>query len=133
MCLEYYELDPAYYYTVPNYAFDAMLLKTGIVLEQLYDLEMYEMIESGLRGGMCQVSKKYVKANNKYMERFNDSMVSSYINYLDANNLYGKAMVEKLPTGEFKWSNDIQNANDVLKYDNGDYGYFLEVDLTYPK
>jgi hypothetical protein len=72
MCLDYYGLDPAHYYTLPNFAWDAMLLKTGIVLEQLHDLDMYEMIESGLRGGMCQVSKKFVKANNKYMESYDD-------------------------------------------------------------
>ena len=59
---------------------------------QLYDLDMYEMIESGLRGGMCQVSKKHMNANNKYMTEYNMGIVSSYIIYLDANNLYGGAV-----------------------------------------
>jgi hypothetical protein len=139
MCLEYYNLDPAHYYTLPNYAWDAMLLKTneelGEVheLEQIHDLEMYEMIESGLRGGMCQVSQKHIEANNKYMKDYDDTKESSYINYLDANSLYGHAMTQKLPKGNLQWSDDIKNADDILNYTNGDYGYFVEVDLEYPK
>ena len=52
MCLSYYGLDPVYYYTLPNFAFDAMLKLTGIEIDLVYDQEMYEMIEAGLRGGM---------------------------------------------------------------------------------
>ena len=59
---------------------------------------MYEMIENGLRGGMCQVSHKHVKANNKYMKSYNKDIVSSYIRYLDANNLYGIAMSKNYHT-----------------------------------
>eukprot|EP00969_Alexandrium_andersonii_P133673 5911599-Alexandrium_andersonii.AAC.1 len=92
MCLNYYGLDPAYYLTLPNYAWDVMLKTTDIELEQLHELDMYEMFERGLRGGMCQVSHKHVKANNKYMDEYDEKQPSSYINYLDANNLYGLAM-----------------------------------------
>ena len=56
---------------------------------------MYEMIEKGLRGGVCQVSRKHVTANNKYMKTYNKDVVSSYISYLDANNLYGVGMTQK--------------------------------------
>ena len=91
------------------------------------------MIESGLRGGMCQVSKKHVKANNKYMDNYNQDIISSFIAYLDANNLYGGGMSEKLPSSDFEWSDDIQTAEDVLKYDHGDNGYILDVDLHYRK
>ena len=59
LCLEYYGLDPAHYFTLPNFAWDAMLLKTGIEIDPLTDKEMYEMIEKGLRGGMCDDSKCY--------------------------------------------------------------------------
>ena len=110
-----------------------MLLKTGVELDQIHDLDMYEMIEKGLRGGMCQVSHKRVKANNKYMKSYNKDVVSSYINYLDANNLYGLAMSQKLPYSDLEWSDDIQNTDDVMQYENGEHGYFLEVDLGYPK
>ena len=133
MCLEYYELDPAHYYTLPNFGWDAMLLKTGVKLDLITDLDMYEMVEKGLRGGMCQVSKKHVKANNKYMKEYDENIVQSYINYLDANYLYGLAMSQKLPYGELEWSDDIQNADDILNYSDGDDGYILEVDLEYPE
>lgn len=133
MCLDYYGLDPAHYYTLPNFAWDAMLKNTKVKLDHIHDLDMYEMIESGLRGGMCQVSRKHMKANNKYMASYNADLVSSYIMYLDANNLYGGGMSEKLPYSEFEWSDDIQTAEDVLNYENGDNGYFLEVDLGYPE
>ena len=80
LCLEYYELDPAHYFTLPNFAWDAMLLKTKVQLEPLTDKEMYEMIEHGLRGGMCQVSTKEAKANNKYMEEdYDETLPSKYI------------------------------------------------------
>ena len=132
MCLEYYELDPAHYYTLPNFAWDAMLLKTGVELEQIHDLEMYEMIEKGLRGGLCQVSHKHITANNKYMKTYNKDVVSSYINYLDANNLYGVAMSQKLPYADLQWSDDIYDEKDILNYDDGEHGFILEVDLQYP-
>ncbi len=133
MCLNYYGLDPAYYLTLPNYAWDVMLYTTNVELEQIHDLDMYEMFEKGLRGGMCQVSHKHIKANNKYMDNYDETKPSSYINYLDANNLYGLAMTEKLPYSNFKWSDDIKITNDVLNYENNDDGYILEVDLEYPK
>ena len=98
VCMKYYGLDPAYYYTLPNFAFDAMLKMTGVEIDLIYDREMYEMIEAGLRGGMCMVSTKKVEANNKYMgEDYDKKKESSYINYLDANNLYGFSMIQKLP------------------------------------
>ena len=66
MCLSYYGLDPVYYYTLLNFAFDAMLKLTGIETYLVYDQEMYGMIEAGLRGGMTQTTCKKVEANNKY-------------------------------------------------------------------
>ena len=133
MCLNYYGLDPCHYYTLPNYAWDAMLKKTKNELEQITDLDMYEMIDSGLRGGMCQVSHKHVKANNKHLDNYNENVTSSYIAYLDANNLYGKAMSKHLPYKSFKWCNDIINTEHVLNFEDKHMGYVLEVDLEYPK
>ena len=103
MCLNYYGLDPAYYITLPNYSWNAFLSLTGVRLQQIHVKEMYEMIEHGLRGGMTQCSFKKVEANNKYMnEDYDKSKPSSYIGYLDANNLYGLAMCKKLRYGDFK-------------------------------
>ena len=133
MCLSYYGLDPVYYYTLPNFAFDAMLKLTGIEIDLVYDQEMYEMIEAGLRGGMTQTTCKKVEANNKYMgSDFDKNKASSYINYLDANNLYGLSMIQKLPYRSLKWADKI-TEDDIINYDNGRTGFILEVDLEYPK
>ena len=133
LCMNEYGLDPAYYYTLPNFAFDAMLKLTGVKIDLVYDQEMYEMIEKGLRGGMCMVSTKKVEANNRYMnEEYDKKKESSYINYLDANNLYGLSMVQKLPYKNLKWDDEI-TENDIVNYKNGSTGYILEVDLEYSK
>ena len=133
VCMKYYGLDPAYYYTLPNFAFDAMLKMTGVEIDLIYDQEMYEMIEAGLRGGMCMVSTKKVEANNKYMgEEYDKKKESSYINYLDANNLYGLSMIQKLPYKNLKWD-DTLKEEDIINYKNNNIGYILEVDLEYSK
>ena len=132
LCMEYYGLDPAHYYTLPNFAWDAMLLKTGVEIEQLHDQTMYEMVEQGMRGGMCQVSHKLAVANNKYMEEaYDDKKPSSYISYLDANNLYGLAMSQKLPLKNIKWAKKTPNVENWNE--NDDFGYIMEVDLEYPE
>ena len=88
------------YYTLPNFPFDAMLKLTGIAIDLVYNQEMYEMIEAGLRGGMTQTTCKKVEANNIYIymgDDYDSSKESSYINfYLDANNLFGLSMIQKL-------------------------------------
>ena len=75
---------------------------------------MLLMIEEGIRGGICHAVHRYAQANNKYMKNYDKSKESSYIQYLDAKNLYGAAMSEKLPMNEFKWVNDISGINDVI-------------------
>ena len=95
------------------------------------------MIEEGIRGGICHAVHRYAKANNKYMKNYDKSKESSYIQYLDANNLYGAAMPEKLPINGFKCVNDISGINKkfVKSYDKKIVtflGYILEVDVDYP-
>ncbi len=132
-----YGLDPVYYYTLPNFAWDTMLKITNIKLDRLTDMEMYVMIEKGLRGGICQVVQKHVKANNKYMENYDDEKINNFIAYLDANNLYGHAMVRSLPSDSFRWlsQKEIDSFDKVIdKYKETDNsGYILEVDLSYDR
>ena len=96
------------------------------------------MFEKGIRGGMCQVSHHYAKANNKYLKNHDKNNESSYLEYLDANNLYGWAMSEKLPVRNFKWieKDDISKFDEksIKNYDeSSDKGYILEVDVEYIK
>ena len=88
-CMKHYGLDPANFYTSPGLAWKACLQKTGIKLELLQDPYMLLMFERGIRGGITQAVHRYTAANNKYMDNYNPSNPSSYIQYLDANNLYG--------------------------------------------
>ena len=97
---------------------------------------MLLMIDAKIRGGMCQSVHGYAKANNKYMKNCNKNIESSYLMYLDENNLYGLVMSQKLPVNGFKWKNDLSRFNEdfIKNYNqNSDIGYFLEVDAEYPK
>ena len=127
VCLENYELDPAWYFTSPGLAWDASLKKTEVKLELLTDIDMLQMIEKGTRGGVSMISNRFGKANNKYMKDFNPEKPSTFIPYLDANNLYGWAMCEPLPVGGFEWV-DEKEFNDWRNFP-----CILEVDLDYPK
>ena len=109
---------------------------TGVQLELLTDPNMLLMTEEGIRGGITQVSHGYAKANNKYMKNYDKNKESPFLKYLDANNLYGCPVTEKLPVDNFKW---VKNTSKIDKefiknYDeNDDIGYFLKVDIEYPK
>ena len=103
ICIQYYKLDPYHYFTSPGLSWDAMLKMTDIKLELMVDIDMYQFIEKGMRGGVSHIANRYGKANNKYMKEYDEKAPSKYIMYLDANNLYGWAMSQYLPTGGFKW------------------------------
>ena len=137
LCLKIYGLDPVYYYTAPGLAWDACLKMTNINLELLSDPNMLLMFEKGIRGGISIISNRYGEANNKYMgNRFNKNKLSKYLMYLDANNLYGSAMSEKLPIHSFKWlsSGEMEKLfNNRVVQIWEKTPCILEVDLEYPE
>ena len=134
-CMLYYKLDPCHYFSSPGLSWDSMLKMTNIKLELLTDIDMYQFIEKAMRGGISYIANRYGKANNKYMSDFDETKPSKYIIYLDANNLYGWAMSQYLPTGKFKWltQKQIDETNLAKFNENSDKGLILEVDLEYPK
>ena len=97
---------------------------------------MLLMVEKGIRGGICHAIQRYAKANIKYMKNYDKNIISSYLVYLDLNNLHGWAMSLKLPVNGFEWVEELSQFNeDFIKnyYENSNKGYFLEVDVEYPK
>ena len=135
-CLEYYGLDPAHYYTAPGLSWDACLKMTGVKLELLTDSDMHLFVEKGLRGGVSIITHRKGTANNKYMTNYDKNKSSQYITYYDANNLYGWAMSQTMPYGEFKWSDPekyVLPDYKTLCSNNLQKGNILEVDLDYPK
>ena len=135
VCIKNYKLYPAWYYTSPGLSWDALLKKTEIKLDLLSDVNMILFIEGGIRGGDSMISNRYGKANNKYMKNYDPSEESKYITYLDANNLYGWVMSQKLPYKNFRWVNENKfvGLNPLHIDADDDTGYILQVDLEYPK
>ena len=134
-CMQYHKFDPCHYFTSPGLIWDAMLKMTKIKLELMADIDMFQFMEKGMRGGVSYITNRYGNANNKYMKEYNEKAPSKYIMYLDANNLYGWAMSQYLPTGNFKWMTDKETSKiDLGKYKaDGKKGLILDVDLEYPQ
>ena len=135
-CLKVYELYPAHFLSLLGLAWQACLKKTNIKLELLTDYDMLLMVQEGIRGGMCHTIYRHSRATNKYIKNYDKTEESSYIQYLDANNLYGWAISQKLPKNGFKWINDVTEIDEefIKNYDeNSDKGYILEVDVKYPR
>ena len=92
------------------------------------------MVEEGVRGRICNSIHRYARANNKLLKNYDANKESSYIQYLDANNLYGWAMSQKLPVNDFKWINNEINEEFIKNYDeNSDKDYILEIYIKYPR
>ena len=146
MCIKVYELDPAHVLSLLGLAWQACLKKTNVKLELLTDYDMLLMVEEGIkggichsiqiRGGICHSIHRYAKANNKYINNYDKNKESSYIEYLDANNLYGWAMSQKLPVNGFKWVKNASKLDEKFIKNYGkdsDKGYILEVDVKCPR
>ena len=125
-----YGLDPAHYLTLPGYSWDALLKCTNVSLELITDPDMYLFIEKGMRGGISMVSHRHARANNPSMENYDPSQPNSFLQYLDAKNLYGWAMSQPMPTAAFQW---VDYTDQILETPAAaNHGYILEVDLEYP-
>ena len=134
-CIEYYALDPCRYISAPQLAMDAFLRSSGVKLELLTDVDMYNFFEASVRGGFSSIVHRYVKANNPRLSNYDPNVETSFLLYLDFNSLYPYCMKMSLPWKDFTWLSrkEIDQLDlSELETDNR-FGYFLEVTLSYPQ
>ena len=112
MCIDIYELDPAKFFSAPGLVWKAALKQTKIKLDILTDIDMLLMVEKRIRGGICNVIHWYAKANNRYMNDYDENKEPSHIKYCDVNDLYGLVMSQKLPVNNFQWIKDTYQFNE---------------------
>ena len=127
VCMQNYGLDPAWYYTAPGLSWDAMLKITKLELDPIVDPDMLMFFERQVREGVSMITTRHAEANNKYMKGYDEGKASSFIEYLDADNIYGYAMSQPLLVDKFKWMNfgQLDNWQNIR--------CVLEVDLEYPE
>ena len=107
MCIKVYELDPAHFLSAPGLAWQRCLKKTEVELELIICPDTLLMVEKGIKGGICHAILWYAKTNNKYMKDYNKDEEESFLQYNDANKIYGFAMSEPLPVDGFEWMKDL--------------------------
>ena len=112
-----------------------MLKFTKIQLDYITDQFTLEFFERQIRGGLSTAIHYYAQANNKYLPNYDESKSSTFLKYIDANNLYGYAMSQKLPTGNFHWLTQNELKHFINNFQNidleGNIGYTLQVDIEY--
>ena len=131
--LEQDGLDPVHFVSLPGLSFLSAFKMTGEVIELIKDLEMYTFFERGIRGGMTFVNKHLVRHETI---THNDAQLTQHLAYIDENNLYGNSLSKPLPHSEFCWVEDLSvfTRDFILSLDEeGERGYTLEVDLSYPE
>ena len=132
-CMQHCKLDPAHNFSAPGLAWDVMLKMTGVEFELMVEREFHVIIDKGTIGGICYISRKFARTSNKYLDDYDASKLTSYIIYLDMNNLYGTAMIQPLPQRDFDFMNEVQQQNfDFMSVPiDSPTGYILKVDLEY--
>jgi hypothetical protein len=133
--IEKFGLDPCHYFSTPGLTWDAALKLTKTKLDLLTDIDMVLMIEKGIRGGISCAMSRHAIANNQQAENYDPTKPTSYITYLDVNNLYGYALNDVMPMKHFQWvdADNFDTVIDEIKMnESSDVGYICEVDLIYP-
>ena len=124
-----YGLEPVHYYSLPGLSWDAALKHSGVKLDLITDIDMYLMVEKGIRGGISMISHRHAEANDPRMgDAYNPNLPTKTLLYLDANSLYPTAMCEPLPIDQFSLLDDPDEFDVMQISDDAEYGYFLEID-----
>ena len=134
LCFNQSGLDIAHFLTIASYSWNACLKHTKIELELITDVDMYNFLELGMRGGICSVFKRLATANNPYVENYDPLMPNSYCLYTDINNLYGYCLSKPLPTSNFRFlsRSEIEALNVIEHPDDSKTGYILDVEIYTP-
>ena len=125
--LDEYQLDPTYFVSAPQLAWNALLKHIDKPIPLITNPEMYRMIQPNIRGGICHASVRYARANNKLMgSLFDQRLPISYIMEVDANNFNGWAMSQEMPDGDFEWESrdESRNIKQLLNYADGRIAIF---------
>ena len=136
LSLNEFGFNPLPYLSLPGYSFDCWLMSSGVTLDTLQDKQMLDDFDEAKRGGVCGImGDRYVNSINKSYSSNNSSSNSNSnsnrsIWYMDSNNLYGYAMMEKLPYKNFEYYN---TSLDILlnASDDSDHGYYIVCDINY--
>ena len=135
LSLKDFGLNPLHYISLPGYSFDYWLMSSGVSLDKLQGKQMLDDFVEAKRGGICGI-KVYRIVNNSNgskmakhrQSRFTDDQRSIW--YIDANNLYGYAMMQKLPYKDFKFT--TTSLDYILNTpDDSDHGYYIVCDFDY--
>jgi hypothetical protein len=131
--LDNYELDPAHFVSNAQLTLSAFLRYSRAELELFTDVNKYFFVKKGVRGGVSMSVLRYAQANNPYLRNYETLKNDSYIMYFDCNNLYGQAMLQHLPVGNFEWEENV-TVDEILSCPaDGDVGYIVQCDLKYPQ
>ncbi|GBN31810.1 hypothetical protein AVEN_235934-1 [Araneus ventricosus] len=133
--MQFYRLDPVHFITSAQLTWNSGLKISKVELQLLGNVNEYLWFENSMRGGVCLLGRRHAIANNPYVpENYDEKLPSNYILALDANNLYGFAMSQSLPIGNFRRldSDQVSKCNVSELGANSDICYILEVDLIYP-
>ena len=130
--LKSYGLCPSHYLSAPALSYDVIFKMTKVELEVISDVDMYLFFEKGMRGGVSCISRRYSKANNKYLKLYNPRQESEHIIYLNTNNFYGYAMSKFFLTSRFEWI-DRKKFDSNKCSSNSLKGCFFKVNIEYPK
>jgi len=137
-CMETYQLDVCQFFSLPGYTWQAMLKYCKVELELLTDIDQILFLERSIRGGITQCISRHANGNNIQMAKYEANESPVTILYIDSNNLYGWALCEPMPYSSFTWLNETDfdqfTPENILAIpEDGDTGYFFQVDLHYPE
>ncbi|XP_054281419.1 uncharacterized protein LOC128999086 [Macrosteles quadrilineatus] len=135
ICYKHYQLDINHFFTAPSLTWQAMLKHTAIDIELMTDIDMVLMIEESIRGGLVQSSRRWAQANNEFLAHpadYDPNKEKAWLLYLDAVNLYGYALKQPLPVGNFQWVENPDSLNWSNLPSDAPTGYILECDVEVP-